>query len=326
MKKALSIFLALTVLTIVTSGSAVAAPVTFRLGHMSPLDSPFNFVAEEFKRQVEERSKGGILIDIYPASQLGSDRELLEGIQIGTIDMAVNTSSAMTNFVKVYGVLDLPYMFKTWNHAYDWLASPASDALFAESHSSRVHTLAMMPRGFRHTFNSLRPIKSPADMRGLKLRVVESSVYSDTFKAFGANPQQMAWGEVYTALQQKTIDGMENNYVTVFDYKMHEIQAYCAETRHMFGFAAININDNVFKKLTPQQQALLVMSAKKAGVAIGRKQQQEEQDYRKRVEAAGVTVSQVDVKAFAQLVQPIYDGFVKKFGDKHLKAIQALEK
>ena len=325
MKKVFAFILVSFLFTITACGDAIAAPVTMKLGHMSPLDSPFHYVAAEFKRLVEERSKGKILIDIYPATQLGSDRELLEGIQIGTIDMAVNTSSAMTNFVRVYGVLDLPYMFKTWKHAYDWLASAASDALYEESYTSRIHTLAMMPRGFRHTFNNVRPITSPADMRGLKLRVVESSVYSDTFKIFGANPQQMAWGEVYTALQQKTIDGMENNYVTVYDYKMYEIQAYGSETSHMFGFAAININDNKYKQLSPELQKLLVQCAKEAGVTIGRKQESEEQDFKKKIADSGVVINQPDIKPFAALVQHIYDEFAGKFGATHLKAIQALE-
>lgn len=328
MKRFLAFSLLLILAVFMICGHAVAAPksVTLKLGHMSPLDSPFNYFAEEFKRLIGDRSRGTIRIDIYPASQLGSDRELLEGIQIGTIDMAVNTSSAMTNFVKVYGVLDLPYMFKTWKQAYDWLASPASDALFAESHASGIHTLSMMPRGFRHTFNNIRPIKTPADMKGLKLRVVESSVYSDTFKAFGANPQQMAWGEVYTALQQNTIDGMENSYVTVYDYKMHEIQKYGAETGHMFAFAALNIRDKVFKGFSAEQQGLIVRCAKEAARTIGYNQEKEEQEFKGRVTAGGVAINAVNVKAFSSLVQPVYSSFAARHGKTHLQAIQSLER
>lgn len=330
MKKFLIFSLVLVMVVFTVCGESFAASaaktITLKLGHMSPLDSPFNYFAEEFKRLIENRSNGTILIDIYPASQLGSDRELLEGIQIGTIDMAVNTSSAMTNFVKIYGVLDLPYMFKTWKHAYGWLASPASDALFAESHSSGIHTLSMMPRGFRHTFNNIRPIKTPADIKGLKLRVVESSVYSDTFKAFGANPQQMAWGEVYTALQQNTIDGMENSYVTVYDYKMHEIQKYGAETGHMFAFAALNIRDKGFKSLSAEQQNLMVLCAKEAGQTIGYNQEKEEQEFRDKIQAGGVRINTVEIKAFSSLVQPVYDSFSARYGKTHLQAIQALER
>lgn len=327
MKKRVIFFLIFLILAI-TSSSAFAAvkPVTLKLGHMSPLDSPFNYFAAEFKRLIEARSQKTILIDIYPSSQLGSDRELLEGIQIGTIDMAVNTSSAMTNFVKVYGVLDLPYMFKSWKQTYDWLASAASDKLFAESHASGIRTLSMMPRGFRHTFNNIRPIKSVSDIKGLKLRVVESSVYSDTFKVFGANPQQMAWGEVYTALQQNTIDGMENSYVTVYDYKMHEIQKYGSETSHMFAFAAMNIRDKIFKGFSADQQKLLVQCAKEAARTIGYNQEKEEQEFKNKVRAGGVKINAINVKEFSALVQPVYDSFASRLGNTHLQAIQALER
>lgn len=327
MKKRVLFSLILFIL-VITSSSAFAAakPLTLRLGHMSPLDSPFNYFAAEFKRLIEARSQKTILIDIYPASQLGSDRELLEGIQIGTIDMVVNTSSAMTNFVKIYGVLDLPHMFKTWKQAYDWLASPASDNLFAESYASGIHTLSMMPRGFRHTFNNVRPIKTVADMKGLKLRVVESSVYSDSFKVFGTNPQQMAWGEVYTALQQNTIDGMENSYVTVHDYKMHEIQKYGSETSHMFAFAALNIRDKVFKGFSADKQKLLVQCAKEAAKTIGYNQEKEEQEFKGKVQAGGVKINTVNINDFSALVQPVYDSFISRMGKKHLQAIQALER
>lgn len=298
--------------------------ITLKLGHMSPLESPFNYYAEAFRDKIQERSGGRITIDIYPASQLGSDRELLEGIQIGTIDMAVNTSSAMTNFVKVYGVLDLPYVITSWDHARAYMASDASKALFEESKESGIYTLSMMPRGFRHTFNSVRPINSMEDMAGLKLRVVESSVYVDTFNAFGANPQSMAWGEVYTALQQNTIDGMENSYVTVYDYKMHEIQKYGSETSHMFAFAALNINDEVFASLSEADQALFRECALEAAYEIGLNQQTEEEHFKGLVEEGGVTINTLDITPFTAVVQPVYDKFTAEFGNEHFDAIKAL--
>jgi len=295
--------------------------MTLKLGHMSPLESPFNYYAEAFRDKLQERSGGRISIDIYPASQLGSDRELLEGIQIGTIDMAVNTSSAMTNFVKIYGVLDLPYVITSWDHARAYMASDGAAALFEESKSSDIYTLSMMPRGFRHVFNSLRPINSMEDISGLKLRVVESSVYVDTFNAFGANPQSMAWGEVYTALQQNTIDGMENSYVTVYDYKMHEIQKYGSETSHMFAFAALNINSGVFDSLSESDQQLFRECALEAGYEIGLDQQTEEEHFKQLVQDGGVEINTLDIEPFAAVVQPVYDKFIAENGDTHFNAI-----
>lgn len=295
--------------------------IALKLGHMSPLESPFNYYAESFRDKIQERSGGRISIDIYPASQLGSDRELLEGIQIGTIDMAVNTSSAMTNFVKVYGVLDLPYVIKSWDHARAFLDSEGAPNLFEESKSSGIYSLSMMPRGFRHVFNSKRPVNSLEDIKGLKLRVVESSVYVDTFNGFGANPQSMAWGEVYTALQQNTIDGMENSYVTVYDYKMHEIQKYGSETSHMFAFAAMNINSDVFDRLSESDQQLFRECALEAAYEIGLEQEIEEEHFKGLVAEGGVEINTLDITPFVETVQPVYDKFIAEFGDEHFNAI-----
>lgn len=300
-----------------TQGKAI----TLKLGHMSPLKSPFNYYAEAFRDKVQTRSGGRIIIDIYPASQLGNDRELLEGIQIGTVDMAVNTSSAMTNFVKEYGVLDLPYVIKSWDHARAFMKSDGATALFEVSKSSGIYTLSMMPRGFRHVFNSVRPIKSLDNISKLKLRVVESSVYVDTFNAFGANPQSMAWGEVYTALQQNTIDGMENSYVTVYDYKMHEIQKYGSETSHMFAFAALNINSKVFDSLSASNKQLIRQCALEAGYEIGLDQQTEEEHFKQLVQKGGVAINTLDIKPFTAVVQPVYDKFIGRYGNTHFNAI-----
>lgn len=301
-----------------------AKVVTLKLGHMSPETSPYNVLAKKFIELVEQRTNGSVKIELFPAGQLGKDKELLEAMQSGTLDLGVITTSPMVNFVPEMGVLDLPYVFKDWDHVEKYLASPTLTEIMKESQKAKLVTMSMLPRGFRNVTNSKRPIEKPADLKDLKLRVIESPVYVDSFKAMGANAQAMSWGEVFTALQQKTIDGQENAINTIYDERLYEVQKYVSETSHMFAFAAVVAGKGSYDKLPPDVQKIMHDAALEAAKAVGKQQREEEALFKKKLQDKGMTFNDADREAFRQMVKPVHDNFATKQGDKYLKQLNAL--
>lgn len=186
-----------------------------------------------------------------------------------------------------------------------------------------IKTLSFMPRGFRHITNNKGPINTPADIAGVKLRVAESKIYEETFKAFGANPQIMAWSEVFTALQQGTVDGHENTTITIRDYKINDVQKYVSETNHMFAFAALTMNPALFEGMTPEDQQMIIDAALEACKTMGQEQEKNAETAKAELEAAGMVFNVADQASFQAKVQPVYDEFFKTHDKKYFDAIKA---
>ena len=311
-----------------TEAPAAETPVQakeFKLGHIAAPGTAYDNFANEFARLVEERSEGRYTIDVYPAGQLGVDRELMESLQIGNVDFTVITASDINQFVPDMAVQDLPYLFRDWDHVEKFLDSDVAQELYGLTDAVGMKTLTFMPRGFRHVTSNIAPIKTPADLKGLKIRVAESETYIDTFKALGANAQAMAWGEVFTALQQKTIDAHENTIVTTRDYKINEVQKYMSETGHFFAFAALQMNKNLFDGMSAEDQKLISEAAIEAGKTLGLEQKANEAAAKAELESKGMTFNAVDDKAaFEALMTPVYDKFLKNHSAEYLELIKGI--
>lgn len=300
-------------------------PLVLKLGHIGSATNPLNTYSLAFKSRVEERTKGAIKIEIYGDKVLGADRELLEAVQLGNLDMAVTTTSPLTNFVPEYLVLDLPYVFAGWEHAFKFMESSAYTNLLKEGDKVGITILSLAARGFRHVTTNNKEIHTPADIKGLKLRVIESSVFVDTFKAFGANPQAMSWGEVFTALQQGTIDGEENSYLVIWEEQVHKVQNTISETGHMFAFFDMVIGTKVLEGLPKGMQEIIRTAALEAGNEESKAEQAGEDKIKDQLRALDIMiVEDVDVAAFKQLIQPVYDKFTSSYDSKYLDEIQKL--
>ena len=322
---ALSIFLSACGSSVSTGGSgspATGEVLTVRLGHQAPAGTAYDQLAVEFKELVEERTDGRIKIDIYSGGQLGGGRALMESIQVGNLEFAVLTASDMGMFETELEVLDVPYLFEDWDGAFKFLESDVIEDIKALSGNAGMRTLSYMPRGFRHTTNDTRPITVPSDMNGLKLRVAESSVYVDAFTKFGASPQSMAWGEVFTALQQGTIDGQENTLITIQDYKINEVQTYLSETGHTFAFGAISVNPAWIDNLPQEDQDIIIQAATDAADVIGKKQLEDETRIAQELKDAGMIFNEVDKQAFIDLMDPVYDKFFETHDRTYFDAIK----
>lgn len=308
------------------SEPAATEAKVLKLGHIAAPDTAYDNFAKEFARLVEERSEGRYTIDVYPAGQLGVDRELMESLQIGNVDFTVITASDINQFVPEMAVQDLPYLFRDWDHVEKFLDSEVAQELFGLTDSVGMTTLSFMPRGFRHVTSNIAPIMTPDDLKGLKIRVAESETYIDTFKALGANAQAMAWSEVFTALQQKTIDAHENTVVTTRDYKIDEVQKYMSETGHFFAFAALQMNSNLLNGMSAEDQALFRQAGLEAAKKLGLEQKENEAAAKAELESKGMVFNAVEDKAaFEALMTPVYDKFLEEHSGEYLEAIKAIQ-
>jgi len=298
----------------------------FKLGHIAAPGTAYDNFANEFARLVSERSEGRYKIDVYPAGQLGVDRELMESLQIGNVDFTIITASDINQFVPEMAVQDLPYLFRDWDHVEKFLDSDVAANMYGLTDSVGMTTLSFMPRGFRHVTSNIEPIMTPEDLKGLKIRVAESETYIDTFKSLGANAQAMAWGEVFTALQQKTIDAHENTIVTTRDYKINEVQKYMSETGHFFAFAALQMNTNLLNGMSPEDQEMFRQAGLEAAKTLGLEQKANEEAAKIELESKGMVFNAVEDKAaFEALMTPVYEKFLKDHSGEYLDAIKAIQ-
>jgi len=317
MKKIFSILM---ILVFAFAGTAMAMEI--KLAHVVNEKDAFHVAAEKFKELVEKRSQGALTVTIFPNAKLGDERTLLERMKMGIVDAGIITTGPIINFVPSYGVIDLPFLFRDPNHAYKVLDGSIGQKLLADLESQGWKGLAFGERGFRNLTNSKRPVKTPEDIRGLKIRVMQNPVYVDSFKALGANAVPMAWTEVLTALQQGTVDGQENPLNVIMAFKLYETQKYLSITRHAYAPAAIIMSMNTWKKLTPAQQALVKKAAQEAAEFERAWDNKMEAEWLNELKVKGMIVTTPDLKLFREAVKPVYDQYTPKYGKALIESIQ----
>jgi len=295
-------------------GTADAAR-TIKLAHVVNEKDGFHVAALKFKELVEERTKGEIKIEIYPNASLGDERTLLEGMQIGTIDMGVITNGPVANFYPKIAVFELPFFFGSPEEAYGVLDGAIGQKLLKNLQDIRLAGLAYGERGFRNLTNSKRPVNSPADMKGLKIRVMENPVYIDTFKALGANAVPMAWTECLTALQQGTIDGQENPVNVIYAFKLNQTQKYLSMTRHTYAPALFVMSLKLYNSLTKEVQSAITDAASQAAKHERKWNAEQEQGQLKALADQGMNIISPDLASFKEAVKPVYQKYNERFGD-----------
>ncbi|GAK61326.1 C4-dicarboxylate transport system (C4-dicarboxylate-binding protein) [Candidatus Vecturithrix granuli] len=299
--------------------NSFAAPQVIKLAHVVNEKDGFHVAAMKFKELVEAQSE--ITIELHPNADLGDERTLLEGMQIGTIDMGVITNGPVSNFYPEIAVLELPFLFSSNEQVYKILDGPIGQELLENLSKVGLKGLAYAERGFRNLTNSVRPVQTPEDMKGLKIRVMENPVYIDTFKALGANATPMAWTEALTAMQQGTIDGQENPVNVLYAFKLYETQGYMSYTRHTYAPALFVMSLNLFNSLDADTQKLFKESAQAAAEHERQWDMEQEAQQLAALKENGMQVAEPDLKPFKEAVQPVYEKYGEKFGT-YLKAIQ----
>lgn len=306
MKKIVAM-LAVTML-FVLSGTSMAA-VELKFAHGGSLEHQYQIGAEYFKKLVEERSNGEIKVNIFPQGQLGgSERELLEGVRMGTIEIvSIAAGGALPSFVPEFQVLGIPYLFQSREQVYAVLDGEVGDELGALMLGKGFQNLAFWEVGFRNFTNNIRPIEKPEDIKGLKIRVQESKSWMEFIKMLGGIPTPISFGELYSALQQKVVDGQENPIATIYSMKYYEVQKYLTLDGHTYEAAAIIANPKWFSSLSEEHQKIIKDAARDAATYQREKLFEMDQERLDFIRKAGVEiVENPDKEAFAQATADLY--------------------
>ncbi len=240
----------------------VLVPASFgktiiKVGTSSAPEHIYNKGLEYFEKIVEEKTKGSIDVQIFPAAQLGSERDLVEGLQLGTVEMTLTSTGPLGNFVPQVKLFNLPFLFRDRQSCYEIMDGPIGSKLADLFPRIGLRSLGWYENGFRNVTNSKRPIERPEDMKGLKIRVMEDDIFIISMKALGASPLPMAFGELYTALEQGTVDAQENPLAVIYSSRFFEVQKYLAMTGHFYSPAMLLIGEQFWQGLSKEQQAIL---------------------------------------------------------------------
>ncbi len=299
--------LAALLLCVLSVSPAFAAAKVVKLGTTVNEQDSFQVAALKFAELVKERTKGAYTVEVYPNAALGDERTMLEGMQMGTLDMGIITSGPFVNFVPEFGMLDMPFLFANNAQAYKILDGEIGQGILAKLDGAGIKGLAYAERGFRNLTNSVRPVVKAEDIKGLKIRVMENEVYTSSFRALGANAVPMAWTEALTAFQQGTVDGQENPVNVIHAFKLWESQKYLTMTRHAYAAAIFTMSKQLFDKLPADVQKIMKDSAQEAAVYERKWVADNEARQLADLKKNGMqVVEQPDLASFKTAVQSVY--------------------
>lgn len=240
-----------------TMAFTAAAETVIKVGHGAAESFHMHRALLHFEELVEAGSNGEIDVQIFPSSQMGPDREMIEGVQTGVLEMAIPPSSFFAGWDPAFAVIELPYMYASKDIAFDVLEGDAGDGMIARIENQGLVGLGWLELGVRNVTNNVRPIATPADLDGVKLRTMKVPAHVATFETLGANPTPMNFGEVYSALQQGVIDGQENPLAIITSQRFYEVQKYLSTTGHVFAVYMPVISKPFFDGLSAEHQDLI---------------------------------------------------------------------
>lgn len=321
----IAILLALFIVTgaWVESGNCQDRPVVLKLGHAVAPEHPYHLGAVKYSELVAQRTNNKVKIDVYPSTQLGNERDMVEGLQLGTIDLVVTSTGPLGGFVPKMFVVDLPFLFRDREHAYKVLDGPIGRDLLDAFSARGIKGLAFWENGFRQITNNVRPIERPEDLKGIKIRTMENKVHLASFKAFGASPTPMAWSEVYTALQQKTIDAQENPVAIIYHQKIFEVQKYLTLTGHFYSPTPLLMSLKAFDSLPKDTQKIMLDTAIECATYERNLLRDSEAKQISEVKAKGMQVTTPNKKPFQDAAAPVYKEFEAQFGKETIDKIIA---
>ena len=316
--------LAIAPLFCLPSSVKAAAPVELKLGHTDPAtpEDPYDITAHKFGSLIEQYTNGKYKVTVFPNNQLGAEREMIKNLTMGSMDLGVITNAVVGSFVSANMALDLPFIFPERGVAHAVLDGDVGEMILSRLSKLQIKGLAFSEGGFRHMINNVRPIMSPEDTKGVKFRVMQTPIYIGMFQALGSNAVPMPWGEVFTATQQKVIDGLEIPIPVIYASKYYEIVKYLSLTNHTYSPLVIMCSDQRWKKLSADDQKAFKRAARDAAVyergalegVLGSSLQ--------KIKAGGMIVNEVpNKKPFQQAVAPMYKKFEGEIGKDVLDAV-----
>ena len=301
------------------------AQTTLKLGHGLAREAHYGVGAAYMAKAIGERMGGRYKVEVFPDFQLGGEREMTEGAQLGTIDIVFTSSGPVGNFVPDTLITDIPFLFRDYQHARSVLDGPIGQAILDKCPAKGLICLAWAENGFRHMTNSKREIAAPADAKGLKLRTMENPIHMQAFRTLGVQATPMAWPEVLPALQQGTIDGQENPIGVIVSAKLSQTQKYLTLTGHVYSPAMILMSPAAYNKMSPADQKLIREIAREGAKATRARVEELERNGIEELKKTSMqirTLSPEEKAAFQTALTPAFADFAKRFGQANIDAIR----
>jgi tripartite ATP-independent transporter DctP family solute receptor len=292
----------------VAHAPASIAQVEIKLGHVGEPGSLFQKSADEFAKRANAKLAGKAKVVAYGSSQLGGDKEMIQKLKLGTLDMAL-PSTVMSTEVDLFGIFEMPYIVKDRAHMAKIEKEIFWPKLEPAAEKKGLRVIAVWENGVRHITNSKRPIKVPADLQGIKLRVPEGKWRVKMFQAYGANPSPMKFSELFTALQTGVMDGQENPFTQIYSAKLQEVQKYLSLSGHVYTPAYLTVGARKWESLPADVRKTLEDTAKETQAFVYQTAAKDEADLLGKLKEAGMQVNDVDKDAFIAASKTIYDEF-----------------
>ncbi|HSD61265.1 MAG TPA: TRAP transporter substrate-binding protein [Burkholderiales bacterium] len=306
--------------------AAAQAQTVLKIGYTATNDSHYGTAANVFGEELAKRTNGRYKLQQFPSSALGGEREMIEAVQLGSQDMVITSTGPVGNFVPETRVFDIPFLFRDYDHARKVLDGQIGQDALAKFPSKGLVALVWMENGFRHLTNNKQPITVPENLKGMKIRTMENKVHMEAFKTMGALPTPMAMNELFTALQQGTVDGQENPIPVILSNKLYTVQKHLTLDGHVYSPALLIISPTVWSKVSDADKKAFLEAAKVAVAANRKRVNDDEANGITTIKAAGVNVvEKVDITKFQTAVAPAYVVYAKEFGADRIKKIQDIK-
>lgn len=295
-----------------TSGSTV----TLKIGYSTNEEDPRGLASKRFKEIVEQASGGSIIVEIYPSGQLGGDAALIEAMALdsGMVDIIITDASNFATYDAKMGVSALPFLFKDFETAWKFMDSDLVAGVEEALIEQNMRVLAHFCNGFRCVTTSKGEVLSPADMKGMLIRTPENPVIMATMRALGANPQPLAFSELYIALQQGTYDAQENPVPVIFNNKLYEVQKYLSITNHIYSGMCFTISESIWQTMSAEQQQLVADAAKEVQTYNRELNKQMTEDFLAELEAKGMVISHPDLAPFSEATASVANDLSGQYG------------
>jgi tripartite ATP-independent transporter DctP family solute receptor len=289
-----------------------AAAQQMRLPHCCAADSHFDQGAKKFATVLEQKSGGKLKVRVFPGGQLGQETEVIQNVQNGTIELTMVGHDPLAQFAPLTTILSQPYLFKDHDHAFKVLAGPLGQQIGNALREQGLRVLAWGDNGARVYTNNTRAINAPADLNGLKVRSPQSPVNLAVTKALGGIPIAMPYGEVYTALQQKTIDGQENAVINIFPARLYEVQKFMSMTNHLLSFTVLLMSEQAYKRLPEDQKQVVMASAREAMEFQRQTARRMSDEMTAEMQKKGVQVNRPNLGPFREAALPLHKEYIGK--------------
>ena len=304
-------------LAVVAACAAIAlspsamAQTEIKLGHVGEPGSLFQKSADEFAKRANAKLGDKAKVVVYGSSQLGGDKELLQKLKLGTVDLAL-PSTVMSSEVDLFGIFEMPYLVKDREHMKRIERDVVWPALAPEADKRGLKLVAVWENGYRHVSNSKRPINVPDDLKGIKLRVPEGKWRVKMFQAYGANPSPMKFSEVFTALQTGVMDAQENPFTQIYSAKFQEVQKHLSLTGHVYTPAYLTAGKAKWAAMPADVRKILEDTAKETQAYVHQTAAADEADLLAKLRSGGMQVNTPNKDAFVKASAPVYDEFAKE--------------